>query len=109
MENYNVNYFPRLYFITNKNLNINNIKNIIIDSYPFFDGYVKKIKDLSNKSSYNIIFNENHKKNNDIKLLVKNIIKSKDYYVLNSNKINLYFEIDKRDINNNYYYLFEKK
>ena len=109
MENYNVNYFPRLYFITNKNLNINTIKNIIIDSYPFFDGYVKKIKDLSNKSSYNIIFNENHKKNKNIKLLFKNIIKSKDYYVLNSNKINLYFEIDKRDINNNYDYLFEEK
>ena len=83
MENYNVNYFPRLYFITNKNLNINTIKNIIIDSYPSFDGYLKKIRDLNNKSIY--------------------------YYVLNSNKINLYIEIDKRDINNNYDYLFAEK
>ena len=62
-----------------------------------------------NLKDLNAFIDSSMKKNNDVKLLIKNVIKSKDYYVLNSNKINLYIEIDKRDINNNYDYLFAEK
>ena len=105
MEKQNIMYFPRLNLLTNKDLDIKMIKNIILSQYSKFDGYIKKIKDLRNKSLFNIIFFKNQEDNKDIQLLIKNILKSEDQYVINSNKINLYFEIDKRDINNNYDYL----
>ena len=105
MEKHNINYFPRLNLLTNKDLDIKTIKNIILIKYPKFDGYIKKIKDLRNKSLFNIIFFKNQEDNKDIQILIKNILKSGDEYVINSNKINLYFEIDKRDVNNNYDYL----
>ena len=105
MEKQNIKYFPRLNLLTNKDLNIKIIKNIILMKYPKFDGYIKKIKDLRNKSLYNIIFIKNQNDNKDIQLLIKNIFKSDDKYLINFSNINLYFEIDKRDINNNYDYL----
>lgn len=112
-ESYIEHYFPRLNLLCNKSLNITDIKNIILKEYPLFDGFIKKIKNLKNKSLYNIIIFNETKKNINNQKLVNNILKTKnnEHYILNIDNNILYFEIDKRDINNNYDYIisdFEK-